>query len=130
MPRHIVETHTFTHTCPGNPEPHAVDTWRALIATIPTGPCTNPSKHYRADGSIELVDCDKVLPPDRCCPGCAVTIEVQAAFVTDLGEEPPCTDRAPDGLLPKPCPICGLPVAAIFADTGRHIVCGPPRGRR
>ncbi len=29
MPRHIVEVHTFTHTCPADPQPHAVDTWRA-----------------------------------------------------------------------------------------------------
>jgi hypothetical protein len=130
MPRHIVEVHTFTHTCPANLEPHPVDTWRALIATIPTGPCLKPRKAHRSDGTVELVDCGAVLPPDKCCEACAVSVEIRTAFTTDLGEEPVGADPAPNGLLPKPCPVCGLPVGAIFADTGQHIVCDPPRGRR
>jgi hypothetical protein len=130
VPRHIVEIHAMTHTCPANPEPHAVDTWQALIETIPTGPCQDPRKVHLDDGSVALVDCATVLPPDRCCLACTVTIEVQAEFTTHLGPEPVSTTRAQSGNLPKPCPVCGFPVAAIFADTGQHLTCTPrPRVR-
>jgi hypothetical protein len=63
-------------------------------------------------------------------PACTVTIEVQAEFTTDLGPEPVSSTRASPGVLPNPCPVCGLPVAAIFADTGRHLLCGSLRWRR
>jgi hypothetical protein len=129
MPRHIVEVHTFTHTCPADPQPHAVDTWRALIDTIRTGACTNPQPVHTGDGVV-IVDCGTLLPRDRCCPACTVTITIQASFTTHLGPEPVHTSTAARGVLPAPCRVCGMPVAAIFADTGRHPSCIAPRGRR
>lgn len=122
MPRHIVEVHTLTHTCPADPEPHVTDTWRALLDTIPTGPCTSPQTIH--SGSVaRVVDCGTVLPAHRHCDGCRVEVEVKTALTTHVGEELATVGHAAGGLLRNPCPTCGLPVSAIFADTGRHMLC-------
>jgi hypothetical protein len=128
VPRHIVEVHTLTHTCPADPEPHVTDTWRALLETIITGPCTQPQTIH--NGSIaRLVDCGTILPAYRHCDGCRVEVEVKTALTTHLGEEPITTGHGAIGLLRDPCPVCGLAVSAIFSDTGRHVLCGQEGAR-
>jgi hypothetical protein len=129
MPHHVVDVHTLTHTCSADPQPHVVDTWRSLVDTPAYGPCTNPCQ-VSSGRVTRLVDCRHVLPPGRHCSACTVTIIIRTVTTTHLGEELICTARVRDGLLPDPCPDCGLPVSAIFADTGRHILCHPPAGDR
>src|SRR5882757_3353742 len=103
MPHHIVDVHTLTHTCPAHPEPHIVDTWRSLVDTIPGEPCTNP-REITSGARTVLVDCRHVLPAERRCPACTVTITIRTTTTTHLGDEPVGADHTPDGLLPKPCP--------------------------
>jgi hypothetical protein len=129
MPHHIVDVHTLTHTCPGNPEPHVVETWRSLVDTIAGSPCTNPRVIYSGPATA-LVDCRGILPPDRQCPACTVTITIRTTTTTHLGPEPVGTEHTPNGMLSNSCPRCGLPVSAILADTGRHLLCHSPGGDR
>jgi hypothetical protein len=129
MPRHTIDVHVLTHTCSGNPEPHVIETWRSLVDTIPGGNCSN-RREISSGPEPTLVDCGRALPPERRCAACSVIITIRDTTITDLGEEPHCTQRTRDGLLPKPCPRCGLPVSALFADAGRHLLCHSARGER
>ena len=122
MPQHVIDVHHLTHTCAGDPEPHVVETWRSVVDTSGTGTCRAPQQLIAAAG-VEWVDCGRVLAADRRCVACTVVITTRYEFWTDLGPELACNERVPAGLLPQPCPTCGLPVAALFADTGRHLLC-------
>ena len=67
MPHHVIEVHTFTHTCRGNPLVHVIETWRALVETTHT-PCTNPQR-VELPNTVTYVDCGRVLRPEQRCPG-------------------------------------------------------------
>jgi hypothetical protein len=129
MPQYLIELHVFTHTCRADPRPHVVEIARLLKDTISTGVCTNPQT-FTVDGTATTIDCGRTVPHDRRCPACSVTVTVVSTVTRDLGHQEGHPAIAQDGLLPDPCPRCGLAVAAIFADTGRHVLCNRRRGRR
>ncbi len=45
MPHHQIEVHHLAHTCPGNPEPHIIETLAGrIVGTATTGPCAKPQQ--------------------------------------------------------------------------------------
>jgi hypothetical protein len=91
VPRHVIEVHTYTHTCPGDPQVHVVETWRALVETIHT-PCVNPQPIQSTRGVV-YVDCGRLVRSDLRCEACTVVIDVSYASTTHLGYEGSSHDR-------------------------------------
>jgi hypothetical protein len=110
------------HTCPANPDRHPFDTTRHVLHAAPGRACQQPVT-IRVGGRTVALPCGRHNPPDRQCGACRPVITILQVTTTDLGHQagtgqPP----APAGLSPDPCPVCGLPVAAILS---RHILCHP-----
>ena len=129
MPRYTINVHTLTHVCAAESEPHVVDTWRSIVDVDYWGPCLNP-RTIRCGDRVVQVDCGSIAPARDQCGTCRVTILVHNETTVDLGPEATCACPAHSGVLPQLCPVCGVPVAAIFADTGQHPGCEPRRGAR
>jgi len=118
---YVVDVCHYTHTCPADPEPHTVDTRQTIVSTVDGGPCRQPQ--HLASGVV--VDCRRRLPTDRQCPACRPVIVVRSVTVVDWGPEPTPVRPARTGVTTDPCPICGLPLAAVLADLGMHLLCRP-----
>jgi hypothetical protein len=120
MPIYLIDVHERTHTCPANPESHVVDTRRTIVSVTPTGECLSPIT--LPAGAV--VACGELLPDDKRCAHCTVTIEVRNTTREHLGD---ATDRPAPEPLPdvpdRPCPVCGEPMAG-FLD--RHLLCDDP----
>jgi hypothetical protein len=85
MTIYAVEVHHLIHTCPGNPEPHAVATWRRIIHTTPGRPCLTPIT--LANGVT--IPCGRHEPSDRQCANCRTIITVLKVTSRDLGYQGP-----------------------------------------
>jgi hypothetical protein len=80
-----VDLQIYTHTCPGNPEPHVVQTHRTVVHEIDGGPCRKPF-------GVDLA-CGRVLPPARQCRACRTHIIIRNTTTVDLGFQ--CPPRTP-----------------------------------
>jgi hypothetical protein len=131
MTRYVVDLHEVTHTCPADPTtPHVIASSRTVVQVIPSGPCENPIVRENGD-QITVLYCCRVLPSARQCAACATTITVRNTTTTHIGPDVQPTTPAPAGRLADPCDVCGKPVSAVFAATGRHLLCQPgDRDRR
>lgn len=128
MTVYAIAEHHLVHTCPANPEPHSVDIQRRIVHAAPGRPCQQPVT-VRLGNTTAVIPCGRYHPYDRQCGACRPIITIVQVTTTDLGHQagtgyPPATT----GLHPGPCPVCGLPVAAIVPW---HILCRPttPRTR-
>jgi hypothetical protein len=74
----------LTHTCPANPEPHAYDTRRVIVAIAPGGPCRRPVT-VRSGDTLASVACGRHEPTDGQCPACRTIVIEHAITVTDMG---------------------------------------------
>jgi hypothetical protein len=127
---YVIDVHHDTHTCPGNPQPHIVHTRRTIVATEPGGPCTRPTSFVH-NGQVVTVACARAVRAAQQCPACRITITIRHTITTDLGPIPQVEPKPQvPALVKDPCPSCGLPVAGILADTGRHLLCPPAGGQR
>jgi hypothetical protein len=123
---YYVDEHHYTHTHPGDDTPHVVDIRRSIVKVRAGQTCRKPT---RTPGG-RIVACSRMVPPDQQCQECRVSIRIRNVAVTHLGPEQPSGPPQPSGMLPDPCQVCGRPVAAILADTGRHVLCTPAAAAR
>lgn len=117
---HIAEHHR-THTCPANPTPHAWDVTRTILRTEDTGPCL--TRITLPTGAT--IPCGRHESLDRQCAHCRTEIVIETVTTEHTGPHTPVTP-GPSGNAPHPCDACGLPLAAVLAESGRHIGCQPP----
>ncbi|RZU50814.1 hypothetical protein EV385_2600 [Krasilnikovia cinnamomea] len=118
MTIHIVDVHDRTHTCPADPTPHPIDSTRRLVDTVPGGPCRQPI-------TGTAVPCGRRRPADQQCDACRTTVTVRHHTRDHLGPAPRTTVRPSTALAARPCEVCGLPLAAVLAHVGRHLLCRP-----
>ena len=83
-----VDIHQYTHTCPADPEPHAIDIRRRIVATLDGGPCRNPIT-VRSGDTVAVIACGRHEPHDRQCPACQVTVIERSITTTHLGHHGP-----------------------------------------
>ena len=83
-----VDIHQFTHTCPGNPEPHPVDIRRTIVAVLDGGPCRQPITVH-SGGATAVIACGRHESADRQCPACRVTVIERSITTTNLGHHGP-----------------------------------------
>jgi hypothetical protein len=81
---YAVEVFHLIHTCPGNPEPHPVDTRRRIIHITPGGPCRNPITL-----GATVIACGRHEPYARQCAACRTIVTVQKVTTRDLGYQGP-----------------------------------------
>jgi hypothetical protein len=129
MTHYLIDVTNLVTTTPGQTDPHVVETWRVIVATKPGGPCRRPVTLHMGQ-TTRTLPCGRVRLREQQCVGCRSTITVRHVDTVDLGPEARTSARAASGLLKDPCPTCGEPVAAVLADTGRHILCKPRIGQR
>jgi hypothetical protein len=85
---HIVDITIDTHTCPADPDPHPVDTRRALVHVIPDGPCRTPVT-IRCGTTTAVIACGRHEPTDRQCPACRITVTERTITRRHLGHHGP-----------------------------------------
>jgi hypothetical protein len=90
---YAVTVHETVHTCPGNLEPHAIDTRRAIVHTTRGRSCLAPVT-IRVGEHTATVACGRHEPHDRQCGACRTVVNVLSATCTDLGYQGPAK-RAP-----------------------------------
>ncbi|HZN72695.1 MAG TPA: hypothetical protein VFC00_13585 [Micromonosporaceae bacterium] len=129
MSIYAVTVHHRTHTCSGDPQPHAVDTLQQVVHVTPGGPCRTPVM-FRFNGTTTTVACGRRYPHHRQCPACRITVVTLQASTEHLGHTPAHHATVPAGHAPHPCTVCRQPLAAALARTGRHILCHPRPTRR
>jgi len=123
---YLVDVHVVTHTCPADAEPHPVSTARTIVHVTPGGPCHTPVTLHDHDGTTIEIPCGRREPHDRQCGACrTVVIERTVTIEHDPTPVRRGQPPAPAGYAPKPCTTCGLPLAAVLAQTGRHLLCAP-----
>jgi hypothetical protein len=82
---YAVEVFHLIHTCPGNPEPHPVDTRRRVIHITPGGNCRNP---ITFDNGV-TIPCGRREPYARQCAACRTIVTIQKVTSRDLGYQGP-----------------------------------------
>jgi hypothetical protein len=127
--RTVVDVHDYTHTCPGDPVPHIVDSRRTVVEYIPSGPCLHPVA-VRSGARVVDLPCGRVLPVERQCAACRPVVTVRTVTTTHLGPYVRTASTAPSGYAARPCWVCGKPLAAVLAGDGRHLLCEPWPVRR
>ena len=96
MPHFLVDVHEITHTCPADPEPHAIDTRRRIVAATYTGPCLSPVP-VRVAGREVPVACGRRLRRDEQCDNCRPVIEIRNRTSTHIGHTGPMPERVRGG---------------------------------
>jgi hypothetical protein len=123
---YAIAEHHLVHTCPANPQPHAVDIQRGIIHAAPGRPCQQPVT-IRIGNTTAVIPCGRHETSARQCGACRPLITIVQVTMTDLGYQAGTGQQsAPTGLHPDPCPVCGLRVAAILP---RHLLCRPTTAR-
>jgi hypothetical protein len=128
---YLIDIHDITHTCPADPEPHTIDSRRRIVHVTPGRPCLTPVTIHSAN-DVATIPCSRNEPSERQCANCRTIITVRhhtAEFRGYQGPEPK-TARPATGIAPHPCDVCHRPLAAVLADSGRHILCQPRRTPR
>jgi len=123
MSRTTVDVYEYTHTCPGDRTPHVVDTRRTVVERTESEPCLAPVEVCYG-GERVSVRCGRVRSIISQCDACRPVVVVRNRTRLSLGPAAGCHTPAPVGLADDPCRICGNPLAAALAATGRHILCG------
>jgi len=130
MSIYAIVVHHRTHTCPGESDPHPVDTIQQVVHLTPGGPCRTPAT-IRLNGATTTIACGRRYPHHRQCPACRITVTTLQVTVDHLGHAPAHRSSVPAGYIPHPCTVCRRPLAAVLAGIGRHILCHPrPTTRR
>jgi hypothetical protein len=83
---HVVAIHHTTHTCPADPDPHAVDTRRTVLAVIDGGPCRAPVT-IRCGDTIVEIPCGRHEPRERQCGACRIIVTEHTVTSTHLHGE-------------------------------------------
>jgi len=122
MTIYAITVHQRTHTCPGDVDPHPVDTLQQVVHVTPGGPCRTPAV-IRLNGTTTTVACGRRYPHHRQCPACRITVVTLQATTEHLGHTPAHRSTVPAGYAPHPCTVCRRPLAAVLAPSGRHILC-------
>jgi hypothetical protein len=86
----VIDMHVITHTCPADPEPHAVDIRRRIVHTIPGRPCLTPVTRHSGKAPTTF-PCGQWLPSDRQCGNCRTIITVRSVTTEHRGYEGPAT---------------------------------------
>ena len=124
MTIYLVDITQYTHTCPGDAEPHPVDIHRQIVAVIPGGECRTPVT-IRAGNTTATIACGRHEPADRRCGGCRTIISEHHITTVHLAHVTAGDPPGPAGLADQPCAGCRQPLAAVLADTGHHFGCTP-----
>jgi hypothetical protein len=122
--RYIIDVHEVTHTCPADPNPHPFDIRRTVVEVVPGGPCRNPTTVHTRSGPLAL-SCSRARPWYQHCDACRVTVTVRNTTRHHTGPYRPPSESYPSGYAPDPCVVCGQPLAAVLAASGRHLLCVP-----
>ena len=88
MTIYAIEVEHLVHTCPGNPQPHPVDTRRRIVHVTPGRPCLTPVTIGDGDTATTIA-CGRHEPYDRQCANCRTIITIQKVTVRDLGYQGP-----------------------------------------
>jgi hypothetical protein len=123
---YLVDVHDLTHTCPADSEPHPYITNRRIVHVTPGRPCLTPVTVHPGPVST-VVDCHRVRPHGGQCVNCRTIITVRHHTTEYRGYQgpEPKTARPATGYAPQPCDVCHRPLAAVLADSRRHILCHP-----
>jgi hypothetical protein len=125
MSIYLIHLDRRVHTCPAEPDPHPYDIRRTILAVTDGGPCRTPVT-IRCGDTEAVVPCGRQLPAAQHCAACR-TVVVEHT-ITDHHTGPHPTGHqpvVPAGYADQPCDVCGQPLAAVLAATGRHILCQP-----
>ncbi len=130
MSIYLVDVHVVTHTCPADPQPHPAHITHTIVHITPGGPCRTPVTLYDDDGTTQI-PCGRREPHERQCGACR-TVVIERTVTVEHDPTPVRRGQpsAPSGYAPNPCTVCGLPLAAVLARSGRHVLCVPPSVRR
>ena len=79
-----VDEHHRTHTCPADPEPHAVDITRVVVHITEGRPCLAPVV-IRCGDRIVSIPCGRHEPAHRQCGACRTVVTTGAITVEHLG---------------------------------------------
>jgi hypothetical protein len=85
---HLVDIHVVTHTCPADPQPHAIDTRQTVLHTTPGRPCLTPVTVHGATATV-VIDCARHEPHERQCANCRTIITVRTVTTEHLGYQGP-----------------------------------------
>jgi hypothetical protein len=85
MSIYAVEVFHLIHTCPGNHDPHPVDTRRRIVHVTPGGPCRTPIVF---DNGV-TIPCVRREPYARQCVNCRTIIRILKVTSRDLGYQGP-----------------------------------------
>jgi hypothetical protein len=88
MSIYAVEIVHLVHTCPGDPEPHPVSTWRRIIHTTPGRPCLTPITVH-CGNQTAAIPCGRHEPTERQCANCRTIITIHKVTIRHLNSEEP-----------------------------------------
>ncbi len=88
MSIHAVTVHEYRHTCPADPTPHPVATYRQVVHVAPGRPCQSPVT-IRIGDTTATIACGRHEPADRQCAACRTVVTIQSVTATDLGHQGP-----------------------------------------
>jgi hypothetical protein len=81
----VAEHHTV-HTCPADPQPHAIYIHRRIINVTPGRACHQPVT-IRLGTTTAVIPCWRHGPRERQCAACRTIITVVQVTITDLGHQ-------------------------------------------
>lgn len=123
MTVHFIAVTEHMHTCPANPESHAWDIHRTLLATTSGGPCRHPVT-VRVGNISAVIPCGRRYPADQQCDACRITITVVHTTSHHTEAVTRSTTPAPTGPAPSRA-VSRQPSAGVPADPGHPPLCRP-----